>query len=219
MSRILTEYEASRLLQESGIPMAGGYLARNPEEAISSASKIGYPVVMKVMSPDILHKSDAGCVKVGISNEEEVRRAYEELMMNARKYKSDAEIQGILVQKMAEKGLETILGVVKDQQFGHVVMFGLGGIFVEVLRDVSFRVTPLTRRDAREMIDELRTSKILYGVRGMPPYDVDFLVETILRLSEFAEAHPEISELDINPFVLYEEGKGGMGLDALIRIE
>jgi len=219
LGKVLTEYEASKLLEESGIPMAGGFLVKSPEEAIVSASKLGYPVVMKVMSPDILHKSDAGCVKVGIKDEDELRKAYEELMRNAKRYKNDAEIHGILVQKMAEKGLETILGVIKDQQFGHVVMFGLGGIFVEVLRDVSFRVTPLRRSDAKEMIDELRTSKILYGIRGRPPYDVDFLVEVILRLSEFVETHPEIVELDINPFVVYEKGKGGIGLDALIRIE
>lgn len=219
LTRVLTEYEASKLLSEAEIPMAGGILAKSADEAKKAASEIGYPVVMKVMSPDILHKSDAGCVKVGISNEDELERAYRDLMENAKRYKSDADIHGILVQRMAESGTETILGVIRDSQFGHVIMFGLGGIFVEVLRDVSFRVTPLRRRDALEMVNEIKASKILYGVRGKPPCDVDFLVDVILKLSEFVEAHPEVVELDINPFVLYEKGKGGMGLDALIRIE
>jgi acyl-CoA synthetase (NDP forming) len=219
VSRILTEYEASKLLSEYRIPMIGGSLVNSVEEVARTASAIGYPVVMKVMSPDILHKSDAGCVKVGISDEKEAERAYEELLENARRYKADAKIQGILIQKMAEKGTETIIGVVKDEQFGHVLMFGLGGIFVEVLRDVSFRVTPINRRDALEMINEVKASKILYGARGRSASDVNSIVETLLKLSELVEEHPEIVELDINPFVVYEEGKGGIGLDALIRIE
>ena len=212
----LLEYEAEDIFRLAGIPVAPGFISRTTEEAVATAEKIGFPVVMKVMSPQIIHKSDAGGVKVGIAGAEGVAPAWEEIINNARSYAPAAEIKGILVQKMVStaSGREVIVGGSTDPQFGPVVMFGLGGIFVEVLKDVSFRVAPVSRAEALRQIRDIRTLAILEGVRGAPPIDFDALADLIHRISRLITDFPRISELDANPVLVDEEG--ALALDARI---
>ena len=189
-------------------------LADGADAAARAAAQIGYPVVMKVSSDDILHKSDAGGVKVGLAVEAQVRAAYEEIMAGARAYKADAAIDGVLVQQMVTGGTEVIVGMNRDPQFGPLVMFGLGGIYVELLKDVAFRVAPLTAEDAREMIDEIKGSRMLKGFRGREPGDLDALVDCILRVSYLAARFPQLTECDLNPLLVFPRGQGVMALDA-----
>jgi acyl-CoA synthetase (NDP forming) len=161
---------------------------------------------MKIVSPDIIHKTEAGGIKLGIKNYKEGKKAFREIINSVKNYKPDAKIIGIQIQEMVEKGVEVIIGVNKDAQFGHVIMFGLGGIFVEILKDVSFRVVPLTNRDAENMINEIKTSKILKGYRNIPPCDIDSIKETILKISQLVIDFPEIKEMDINPLIVKEKG-------------
>ena len=216
----LTELEAKEIFTAYGLPVAPSKLAHTEDEACSLAKQIGLPVVMKIVSPDILHKSDAGGVKVNIKTEADVRTAFQTIIKNAKSYRADAKIHGVLVQQMAPLGREVIVGSVKDPQFGPTVMFGLGGIFVEVLKDVTFRVAPICVECAKEMLPEIRAYKILQGVRGEKRLDQERLAEVIARVSHMVnDLGDEIIETDANPIMLYEEGKGLMVVDARIILK
>jgi len=201
----LGDMEAREVIAAYGIPVPESQLACSPDEAVKLANAIGYPVVMKIISPDILHKSDVGGVKVGIMNPAEVRDAYDLITYRARRFMPDADIWGVSVQQMVPTGKEIIIGVNRDPQFGPLIMFGMGGIYVEVLKDVTFRLAPLSRQDAEEMIREIRTYRLLRGVRGEPPVDFQALTEVLLRVSQLVMDFPEIVELDINPLMALED--------------
>lgn len=203
---LLSEVEAKAALAEAGIPVVEAKLARSREEAQALADHLGYPVVLKVVSPDIAHKSDVGGVKLNLTDREAVGRAWDEIMGSVAASEPHARIDGVSVQRMAKPGIEVIVGMTSDPQFGPVMMFGLGGIMVEVLKDVSFRLVPLEEKDAAEMIDEIRARPILDGVRGQPPGDVAALRKLLLAVSRFVESHPEVRELDLNPVFVYPEG-------------
>lgn len=213
---LLNEVEAKQLLHDAGIPIVTTVLVTTQKEAKTQAERFGYPVVLKIVSPDIVHKSDVGGVKVGLQDGAAVAAAFEEIIANAKKAVPDASITGVAVQNMAPEGTEVIVGMTTDPQFGPVMMFGLGGIMVEVLKDVSFRLVPLTERDAVQMIDEIKGRAVLEGVRGRPPADKAALCETILKVAEFVEQHPEVQELDLNPVIAYPDGV--IAVDARIVI-
>ena len=213
---VLTEIESKQILAEAGIPVASAQLAKTADEAAQLAEKAGFPAVLKIVSPQITHKSDIGGVKMGLASTDEVRKAFDEILAAARKAEPKARIDGVAVQKMAPAGTEVIVGMSKDPQFGPVLMFGLGGILVEVLKDVAFRIVPLEARDARQMVREIKGFAVLEGVRGQPPADLAALEGLILKLSEFVEAHPEIEELDLNPVFAYADGV--IAVDARIVI-
>jgi len=216
----LTEIEAKQVFAAYGLPVTKVKLAGSMNEALSIANDIGYPIVLKVVSPDILHKSDAGGVVVNIQDEEQARKAYQDILANCKQYKPDANILGIVVQEYAPKGTELILGSINDPTFGPTVMFGLGGIFVEVFKDVTFRVAPVSCLQAQRMIGEIRGAPMLAGVRGEKPRDKSALVETICRYSQMIqELADEVSESDANPILLYEEGKGLKVVDARIILK
>jgi acetyltransferase len=184
------------------------------------AKQIGYPVVMKIVSPEILHKSDAGGVKVNIKDETALREAYKTILVNAKAYKADANIHGIAIQEMAPWGTEVILGSINDPTFGPTMMFGLGGIFVEVLKDVTFRVAPVAPGQAERMLGEIRGAPILAGVRGELPRDRKVLAEVLCQYSNMiVELGDEIAESDANPVLVYEEGKGLRVVDARIILK
>ncbi|MBW2366665.1 MAG: acetate--CoA ligase family protein [Deltaproteobacteria bacterium] len=182
------------------------YLAKNVEEAVRFADRIDGTVVMKIVSPDILHKSDAKGVRLRLRDEREIRGAYKSIMKHANAYKPDADIRGVMISPMADAGLEVIIGAKTDEQFGPVLMYGLGGVMVEILQDVSFRVVPISRRSAKKMIEETKSYPILNGVRGQPAYDKKALEDLLLICSEVVETYPEIYEMDLNPVILYEKG-------------
>jgi len=205
--------EAREIMQAYGIPIPQSKLARTPEEAVEIAEEIGYPVVMKVASPDILHKTDIGGVKLNIASATDVRDAFDLLVYRATRFMPDAEIWGCLVQEMVKEAKEVIVGMNCDPQFGPLVMFGLGGIYVEALRDVSFRVAPFSRQEAEEMIREIRSYELLKGVRGERPADIAAIVDCLLRVSQLATDFPEIVELDINPLMVKEAGGGAVAVD------
>ena len=216
----LTEIEAKQVFKAYGLPIAETSLATTEEEAVNLARKIGYPLVLKIVSPDILHKSDAGGVKVGITDEKGVREAYQTILKNAKAYKADANIHGIAIQEMAPKGTEIVLGSVNDPTFGPTVMFGMGGILVEVLKDVTFRVTPVDEAQAAQMLSEIRGAPILAGVRGEAPRDKAAVAETICTYSAMIlDLKDEIAESDANPVLVYEEGKGIKVVDARIILK
>jgi acetyltransferase len=216
----LTEIEAKKVFELYGMPTTKIGLAKTEEEAVKLSKEIGYPIVMKIVSPDILHKSDAGGVKVNIKTEAEAREAYNTILKNAKAYKADANIHGIAVQEMAPWGTEVILGSVSDPSFGPTVMFGLGGIFVEVLKDVTFRVTPVSKAEAEEMVGEIRGAPILAGVRGEAPRDRKAIVETIIKYSSMIyDLMDEIAESDANPVLVYAEGEGLRVADARIILK
>jgi acetate---CoA ligase (ADP-forming) subunit beta len=200
----LSQEKTEALLKRFGIPFPKRIPARNEDQAVLCAKKLGYPVVLKVSSPDIIHKTDAGGILLNLEDEEEVRRGYRSIMKSARKYNKKARINGVDVFKMIPKGTELIVGLKKDPQFGPVIMFGLGGIFVEVLEDVSFRLAPITRKDAREMMREIKGYRILEGIRGEKPANVKAIEDTLLRFSELVMKKPDIKELDINPLFAYD---------------
>nr|AAU82849.1 conserved hypothetical protein [uncultured archaeon GZfos1D1] len=204
--KILTEHESKKLLAEYGIPVTTESVARSREDALLLACEIGFPVAMKISSPDIAHKNAAGCVLLDVG-EQDVGAAYNALVKNVKKHAPNARIDGVLVQEMVPRGTEIVIGVKRDPQFGHAVMFGLGGVFVEVLDDVSFRIVPLTKQDAIEMTEEIRGRSILAGC------DVGAIVDTILKVSEMA-AKEKIFELDINPLVAC--GIGVVAVDARV---
>ncbi len=199
--KALYEHEAKELLSYHGVETGTDRLALDEDEAVRFAAEIDGDVVLKIVSPDILHKSDAGGVRLGLKSEKEVRKAFKEIMENAKRFKEDARLVGCLVSPMAKKGLEIIIGTKIDGQFGPVVMFGIGGILVEVVRDIAFRVLPVSRQAAEDMISEIRSAHILDGVRGEPPVNKEKLVNLILKVSELIEAYPEIHEMDLNPVI------------------
>ncbi|MFA5399683.1 MAG: acetate--CoA ligase family protein [Dehalococcoidia bacterium] len=214
---LLTEIESKELLKAARIPVVETRLATSKAEAVEIAAKLGYPVAMKIVSPDVVHKSDAGGVKLSILNATQAGKAYTEILAGIKKHYPKAKIIGVSVQKMAKQGIEVIIGMTKDAQFGPVIMFGLGGILVEVLKDVSFRIVPMTKRDAAEMITEIKGFPILKGYRGHDPADVPFLEDLIIKVSEFVDKNPEIKELDLNPVFAYKDG--AIAVDARIILE
>ena len=203
---VLTEIESKKILREVSINCTDTRLAATREGAVTLSKEIGYPVVLKISSKDITHKSDAGGVKVNLKDKVEVERAYDEIMTSAKKKFPNAIIEGISVQSMAKPGIEVIMGMVKDPGFGPVMMFGLGGILVEVLKDVSFRIVPLDKWDASEMIHEIKGKKLLDGYRGQDPANIPYLEDMILKLSTFIENTPGIEEIDMNPVFAYKDG-------------
>jgi acetyltransferase len=216
----LTEIEAKQVFSAFGLLVASTQLAKSEAEAVALAKKVGFPIVMKIVSPDILHKSDAGGVKVNITDEAGVRASYNTILANAKAYKADANIHGIAIQEMAPKGTEVILGAVNDPTFGPTIMFGLGGIFVEVLKDVTFRVAPVTETDALEMFGEIRAAAILAGARGEAPRDRKALATTVNKYSTMIlDLQDEIAESDANPVLVYEEKKGLKVVDARIILK
>ncbi|MFQ5886550.1 MAG: acetate--CoA ligase alpha subunit, partial [Anaerolineae bacterium] len=202
--------EARRVMEAYGIPLPQSVLARNPEEAVEAAESIGYPVAMKVASPDILHKTDIGGVRLNIRGPDEVRDSFDLLNYRALRFTPEAEIWGVLVQEMVEGCYEVLVGMSRDPQFGPLLAFGLGGIYVEALRDVTFRIAPVARWEAREMLSEIRGYSLLRGVRGESPADLEAIVDCMLRVSQLVTDFPEIVELDINPLIVCEEGKGAV---------
>lgn len=218
--KTLTEHEGKELLAAYGIPVTKEELAKTADEAIKIAASIGYPVVMKIESPDILHATEAGALKLNIRNDSEARSAFEEIMANSRKYSPSADIRGVLVQEMLGAGREVIVGMSQDAQFGPTVIFGLGGVFVEILKDIAMRVVPLTRYDAVDMINEIKGRKLLDAFRNMGPADIEAIVDVILRLSRLAsDLKDVVSEIDINPLVVMEKGKGAKAVDALVVLK
>ena len=202
----LLEPEAKMLCKEYGIPTPEFTLAKNVNEAMDFAEKIGYPVVLKIVSPDIIHKTEAGGVLIDLKNRDDVRKGFEKIIENVRNYRPNAKIVGILVQKMAPQSTEIIVGGIKDPQFGPTLMFGLGGVFVEVLKDVTFRVAPITEEDAKEMIKEIKAYPILKGYRGEKPKDEDTIVKILLAASKLMLENEEIDQMDLNPIMVYEKG-------------
>jgi len=203
---VLTEIEAKEILGEAGIPCTRTVLATTREKAVSISEEIGYPVVLKVSSVDISHKSDAGGVKINLQNKEAVEKAYDDIMTSCRAYAPDADIEGVAVQSMAKVGAEIIMGMIKDPSFGPVVMFGLGGVLVEVLKDVSFRIVPIDKADAEDMTGEIKGKKLLQGYRGQDPADVPCLQDMLVKLSDFVNETPGIEEIDMNPVFAYKDG-------------
>lgn len=215
--KYLLETEAKTICMEYGIPVTKFKLAKSEQEAVKFANEIGYPIVLKIASPDIIHKFDVGGVMLNLKNQAEVKDAYNQILANVKRHKSDAKIIGIVVQEMAAPSTEVIVGATKDPQFGPALMFGLGGIFVEVLKDVTFRIAPITEEDAREMITEVKAYPILKGYRGQPPADIEAIVKILLNTSKLVMDHQEIKELDLNPIIVYE--KGAKTVDARIILE
>jgi acetate---CoA ligase (ADP-forming) subunit beta len=202
---LLNEVEAKSLLKKAGIPVVETRLARSKKEAVSISKELGFPVALKIISPDISHKSDMGGVKLGLANITQVGNAYTEIMSSVSQKMPQARIEGVSVQPMARPGVELIIGMNQDPQFGPVIMFGLGGILVEVLKDVSFRLVPLTRMDAAEMIREIKGFVLLQGFRGQDPVNIPYLEELLVKISDFIEKNPQIKELDLNPLFAYKD--------------
>ena len=215
--KALLETEAKAICMEYAIPVTTFKLAKSEEEATEFAGQIGFPVVLKIVSPDIIHKSDAGGVMVNLKSAVEVRNAYGKILENAKKYDAAAKIVGVLVQEMAPQSTEVIVGAIKDPQFGQTLMFGLGGIFVEILKDVNFKIAPVTKEDAQEMIAEVKAYPLLKGYRNTPPADIDAIVNILLNTSKLVMDYPEIKELDLNPIMAYENG--AKTVDARIILE
>jgi acetyltransferase len=207
------DLEAWTVLEAYGFRVPRSRLAETPDEAVAIAEDIGYPVVVKIASPDILHKTDVGGVRVNLASPEAVRDAFDLMVYRAGRYLPDARIWGCQVQEMAPSGREVLLGMSRDPQFGPLVAFGLGGIYVEALKDVSFRVAPFSRREAEEMIREIRSYPLLEGVRGEPAADHEAMADALMRISRLVTDFPEIVELDINPLMVFEEGRGAMAID------
>src|SRR5215213_3269428 len=214
----LLEEEGYEVLKAYGFSTPKKFLTINEEEAARAAQEIGYPVVMKIVSPQIIHKSDAGGVKIGIKNQQEAKKAFSEILSNVKKYKSDAEIKGVLVQEMIGSAKETILGAKRDPLFGPLIMFGLGGIYVEVLKDVIFRLAPIDEHVAKEMVESIKTIKLLKGARGEKESDIYGIVESIQRLSQLVNDFPEIEEFDMNPLLVLEKGNGVRAVDVRIGL-
>ena len=214
----LLEDEGREILDAYGFPLPQSIVATTEDEAVDAANKIGYPIVMKISSPQIVHKSDAGGVKVNLTNDDETRDGFRTIMENAKKYDSNAEIKGVLIVEMVKGGKEMIIGSKLEPGMGPVVMLGMGGIYVEILKDVTFRLAPLTDQEANDMISSIKTKKLLDGVRGEEPSDINKLSECIQRLSQLVSDFKEIKELDMNPVLVMEKGKGCKILDVRIGL-
>jgi len=213
----LLETEAKIILKEYGIPVTEFRLAKSKHEAMKIADELGYPIVLKIVSPEIIHKSDVGGVIINLNNREEVQNAYVRIISNVSRLKADVRLIGVLVQKMAPAATEVIVGAIKDPQFGPALMFGLGGIFVEILKDVAFRIAPVSKDEAREMIGEVKAYPLLKGYRNIPPADINAIVDIILKTSKLIMDYQKIKELDLNPIMTYE--KGATTVDARIILE
>ena len=211
---LLTEVESKELLASAGVAVTPTRLATSVDEAVKIAGEVGYPVVLKIMSGDISHKSDVGGVELGLANAADVQAAHTRIMASVKAAAPAAKVDGVSVQSMAAPGTEVIIGMTTDPQFGPVMMFGLGGIMVEVLKDVAFRVVPLEPRDATQIVREIRGFPVLEGVRGRPGADIAALEQMILQISQFAATHPEVAEIDINPVFAYPNG--ALGVDARV---
>ncbi|MFX1379706.1 MAG: acetate--CoA ligase family protein [Promethearchaeota archaeon] len=216
----LMEHESKDLISYYGIPVGKYKIARTKSDAIKFANEIGYPVVAKLMSPDIIHKTDAKVIKLDIKSDSELNQAYEELIINGKNYKSDAKIIGINIQQMAKDSVaEIIIGAVRDKNFGPVLMFGFGGIFVEIFKDVSYRVCPISKEEANKMIRSIKAFPLLNGYRGQIKGDIEYLTEVMIRCCRLLLENPQIVELDLNPVIVFEAGKGIMVVDARIILK
>jgi acetyl-CoA synthetase (ADP-forming) len=204
-------------MKEYGIDVTEPVLSRSGKEAVNAAAGMGYPVVMKIVSPQITHKSDIGGVKVGLKDKNDAAKAYKEILAAVKEKAAGAIIEGVSIQRMAAPGIELVIGMTKDPQFGPMLMFGLGGTMIEVLKDVAFRIVPLTAMDAKEMIRQVKAYPLLKGYRGMPQADIEYLEDLLFKVSKMAEENPEIKEMDINPIIAYE--KGAVAVDARIILE
>ncbi|MFC1998183.1 acetate--CoA ligase family protein [Chloroflexota bacterium] len=213
----LTEAESKLLLKDIGIATNEAELATSRDEAVSASVKMGYPVVLKIVSRDILHKSDVGGVKVGLGSDDEVAGAYDEIMALVEQRAPEAVIDGISVQPMVRPGVEVIIGMFKDNQFGPVVMFGIGGELVEVYKDVSFGIVPIPKRYAKQMIKDIKGYPLLEGYRGREPVDIAILEDILLKVSDFAKDNPDIKEVDINPVIAYADN--AVAIDARVILE
>jgi acetyltransferase len=214
----LLAHEGQAVMRAAGIPIPQTLITRSLEEAVRAAETIGYPVVMKVVSRDILHKSDAGGVALDLEDRKEVIDAYQAIMRNARAYKADANIEGVEVSEMVEKGMETIIGARRDRTFGPLIMFGLGGIYVEVMKDVAFRALPINRKEIMAMVKEIRAYPLLLGVRGEEKKDLEGLVDTIIKVGTVLRRCERITDIEINPLMVYEHGRGVKAVDVRILL-
>jgi len=214
---LLTEFESKELLKQAGIPVVVTKLAKNQKEAVLLSQKIGFPVALKIASPDIIHKTDSKGVKLSLNNVAGVRAAYNEIVEAVKKQHPNALIHGVSVQKMVRPGTEVIVGTSRDPQFGPFIMFGLGGIFVELLKDVSFRIIPIVQKDAEEMIKEIKGYPLLQGYRGKEPSNIPALVKMILKISNLIEENPQIQELELNPVFVYRDR--ALAVDARVVLE
>lgn len=201
----LTELESKEILGQAGITVNDTRLVTSKAKAVTTAGQMGFPVVMKITSPDITHKSDAGGIRLALSTQEQVEAAYDEIIASCKSKHPQANIQGVSVQKYVEPGVELIIGVFTDAQFGPVLMFGLGGVWTEILDDTSLRVTPVTREDSREMIEEIKTYRLLTGYRGQEPVDISKIEDMLLAVADFVENNPEVKEIDINPVIASDD--------------
>lgn len=216
--RKLTEYESKQVLSAWEIPTTRVELARNILETVRAARRLKYPVVLKIASPDIPCKSDARGIRVGLSSELEVRQAFTQITSNARAYKEDADIWGVTVQEYIPQARETIVDLIQDHTFGPTLMFGLGGVWVEALRDVSFRLAPISEDDAREMIQEIKGYSVLKGMHGEAPADIDALVDILQKVGRLAVEFEDISEISLNPVFVLDEGRGAKAVDAQMTL-
>jgi len=202
----LLESESKQLMKEIGITTTDFKIARDGKEAVKAAKEIGFPVVMKILSPQIIHKTDAGGVKLNINTEKEIEIAFKEIVNNAKKYDAKAEVRGVLIEKMVKPSTEIIIGVTRDPTFGPAIMFGLGGIFVELLKDVAFRIAPIKKEDAQEMIQEIKALPMLQGFRGGPNVKLDLIVDILMKISKLTIDYiDDILEIDLNPIFAYED--------------
>jgi acetyltransferase len=214
----LLAHEAQAIMRAAGIPVPQSVIARSLDEAVASAERIGYPVVLKIASKDILHKSDAGGIALNLDNRDEVMDAYQAILVSCRRYNPRAVIEGVEIAEMVPSGTEMIVGARRDGSFGPVVMCGLGGVYVEVLKDVSFRALPLDRREATAMVHEIRAHPILLGARGEDPKDIEAVIETILRVGAILEGCPSVTDIEINPLMVYDQGEGVKAVDVRILV-
>ena len=214
---LLTETESKQVLQDLGIATTLGQLATSEDDAARIAADIGFPVVLKISSEEITHKSDIGGVQLHLQNAAEVRRAYQTILRNAAEQAPEARVEGVAVQPMAKPGVEVIIGMSKDASFGPVLMFGLGGVLVEILKDVAFRIVPLSRRDAEEILRDIKGFPLLQGYRGAPAADLNALTNILLTLSDFVAQTPAIKEIDLNPIYAYDDG--ALAVDARLILE
>jgi acetyl-CoA synthetase (ADP-forming) len=215
--KFLLEPEAKAVCMEYGIPVTKFRVAKTVDEAVKFAEEMGYPVVLKIVSSDVIHKFDVGGVVLNLQSRGEVQKAFNQILESVKKHVSNAKILGITVQEMVSPSTEVVVGAVKDPQFGPALMFGLGGIFVEVLKDVTFRIAPIDEMEAREMITEIKAYPILKGYRGLPSVDIEAIVQILVTTSRLVMRYPEIKELDLNPVVVHE--KGAKTVDARIILE
>ena len=217
---ILMEHESKDLISIYDIPVGEYKLVKTKNEAIEFANKIGYPVVAKLMSPDILHKTDAKVIKLDIKSDDELSHTYEEILTNGKSFKPDASIVGVNIQKMVKGGIaEIIIGAIRDKNFGPVLMFGFGGIFVEIFKDVSYRICPINKEEAERMIRSIKAFPLLNGYRGQKKGDIDQLTDVMLKCCTLLSENPQIYEFDLNPVIVFETGKGIMVVDARIILK